>query len=141
MIRDLLPSDMEAVLDIWLHASIKAHAFISPLFWESKVADMREIYLPASITYVYEEEGLVKGFVSLYEDTVAALFVAPAYQGNGIGKNLLNKAKSLRQRLTLTVYRDNKKSVAFYEGCGFVATAEKVDEHTDQREIVMQFNP
>ena len=50
MIREYNPTDIEAVLDIWLTASIKAHDFVAPEFWESQVANMRDLYIPASTT-------------------------------------------------------------------------------------------
>lgn len=54
MIREYQEADLERVLEIWLSASIKAHSFIEAEFWESKVSDMREMYIPASETFVFE---------------------------------------------------------------------------------------
>jgi len=51
MIRSFEPSDMDRVLEIWLEASIQAHDFLAREFWESKVSEMRDTYLPASETY------------------------------------------------------------------------------------------
>ncbi|TQV66169.1 N-acetyltransferase [Exilibacterium tricleocarpae] len=139
MIRSFKPTDMEAVIDIWLNASIKAHDFVAADFWRSKVAEMREVYIPASETYVYEENGEVKGFASLYEDTLAAIFVAPNAQGGGIGKSLMRKAKDARRKLQLNVYKENVNSVDFYLKCGFKPITEQVDAHTGHIEISMEF--
>ncbi len=140
MIREAKPSDTDRLITIWLEASIQAHDFIAPAFWKSKVNDMRTIYLPAAETYVFEEKGIVKGFVSLLGDTVAALFVAPNCQGAGVGKQLLSKAKEIRTKLTLTVYKENTKSVGFYEACGFRVIKEQADCHTRRLELLMEFN-
>lgn len=99
MIRNYRVDDIDRVLDIWLSASVEAHDFIEAKFWRSKVSDMRDIYIPASETRVYEHEGEVVGFYSLYEDNLAALFVAPSVQGRGVGSKLLDDAK-LRRALT-----------------------------------------
>ncbi len=48
MIRPFRPDDLEPVLAIWLAASLRAHDFIAPEFWASKLDDMRDIYLPAA---------------------------------------------------------------------------------------------
>ncbi len=48
MIRAFKPSDMDDVLNIWLEASIGAHGFIGKEFWESRVDEMRETYIPDS---------------------------------------------------------------------------------------------
>ncbi|BBI51597.1 hypothetical protein HORIV_40180 [Vreelandella olivaria] len=44
MIRQYLEADMDQILDIWLSASVKAHAFIESAFWKSKVSEMRDVY-------------------------------------------------------------------------------------------------
>jgi len=140
MIRSFETPDMTQVLGIWLQASIKAHYFVAKEFWESKVAEMRDIYLPASETYVHEREGVIQGFISLYGDTLAAIFVAPGAQGHGIGRQLMATSKEVRQVLNLTVYKENRCSIAFYEKCGFETVGEQVDAHTGHLELVMAFN-
>lgn len=140
MIRAFESSDMNDVLDIWLEASIEAHGFVGKEFWESRVDDMRETYVPGSDTYVFSENGTVKGFFSLHEDSLAAMFVSADAQGKGIGQQLMNKAKSLRRKLNLTVYRENEKSIRFYRKCGFKPVKERVDEHTGHIEILMGYS-
>ena len=137
MIRKFETADIEQVLDIWLNTSITAHDFVEEEFWESKVADMRDIYLPAGETYVYDENGTVKGFLSLYNDTLAAIFVAQEFQGKGIGRQLIAKAREVRNKLNLTVYKKNKKSIEFYKKCGFKILKEQIDKHTGQAELLM----
>ncbi|WP_328716281.1 N-acetyltransferase [Halomonas elongata] len=139
MIRTYREEDIDQVLDIWLSASIKAHGFVDPEFWESKVDEMRDRYIPASETFVYERNDRVVGFYSLFEDTLAAIFVEPDLQGQGIGAALLDDAKGRREELRLTVYRENAPSVRFYEKHGFVPLDEQVDENTGHAEIVMRY--
>ncbi|MCE5229534.1 N-acetyltransferase [bacterium] len=141
MIRRFMPSDMEQVLSIWLEASIKAHDFVAKEFWESKMSDMRNVYIPNSETYVFSDSGSIKGFLSLSGDVLAAIFVTPGSQGQGIGQQLMDKAKSLRNKLTLTVYRDNHKSVEFYKKNGFVVVRDEIDKHTGHAEILMAYEP
>ena len=140
MIRDFKEMDMEQVLNIWLEASIKAHSFIEKSFWESKLIEMRDIYLPSGETYVYEADGSISGFVSLCDDTLAALFVSPSFQSKGIGTQLMAKAKDVRRNLQLTVYKENNKSIEFYKKCGFRILKEQIDEHTGYKEFLMGFN-
>ncbi len=131
---------MEDVLHIWLEASIRAHRFVGKEFWESRVDDMRETYIPNSDTYVFSENGTIRGFFSLHADSLAAMFVAPDAQGKGIGQQLMSKAKSLRKKLSLTVYRENEQGIRFYRKCGFKAIKESADEHTGHIEILMEYN-
>lgn len=141
MIRELQHSDLDRIIEIWLEASIIAHDFIDRKFWESKVEDMRTIYIPSSETYVYEEKDTIKGFISLYNNIIAAIFVSPDDQGSGIGKQLIAKSKTVRDQLNLNVYKENAKSIEFYKMCGFEILKEQVDEHTGHVELVMSFVP
>ena len=118
---------------------MKAHDFVDREFWQSKAKDMREIYIPSGETYVCEEEGVIKGFVALYNETLAAIFVSPDSQGTGIGTQLMRKAKDVRDNLDLTVYKENPKSVEFYKKCGFTIEKEQIDKHTGHLELVMKF--
>lgn len=138
MIRKYRESDIEQILDIWLSASIKAHSFVGSEYWKSKVGEMRDVYIPASETFVFESEGQVVGFYSLYGDTLAAIFVSPSLQGKGIGSMLMNDAKSRRECLQLSVYSDNTPSINFYKQHGFISLVEQIDEHTGHREFIME---
>ncbi|MGE7959154.1 N-acetyltransferase [Pseudomonas sp. NPDC089530] len=141
MIRSFEPQDMDAVLDIWLRASLQAHDFIDAGFWQSQVDTMRDLYLPASQTYVIEQASRVLGFYSLHDDQLAALFVAPECQGQGLGKQLLAHARTLRSVLNLGVYKNNTASCGFYLAQGFVVTHEQRDEQTGQMEYLMSNAP
>jgi putative acetyltransferase len=139
MIRKIEPEEISYVLDVWINASIQAHSFIDKEFWESKIDDMREIYIPNSDTYIFKENEIVKGFFSLHDNTLAAMFVSPEFQGNGIGRKMMEKAKFLRDRLELTAYKENPKSIEFYGKCGFQIIKEKVDIHTGHVEVLMNY--
>lgn len=148
-IRPCSEADVNAILDIWLQASIKAHDFVAPEFWQSQVDNMRDIYIPASTTFVCESDSgsdlssSVIGFYSLYESTLAAIFVSPEWQGQGIGKQLMAHAKSQNRAnpsnpaLTLSVYKENEASVKFYLSQGFTILSEQADEHTGHQEYSM----
>ncbi|HQM99636.1 MAG TPA: N-acetyltransferase [Candidatus Hydrogenedentes bacterium] len=137
MIRQFTENDMDAVLDIWLAASLQAHDFVAPSFWESHVKTMRTVYIPASETYVYAEGAVLSGFYSLCGNTLAALFVAPEHQDRGVGKALLAHAKAQRTVLTVSVYKENRAACRFYLAQGFNITSEQVDTHTGHPEYVM----
>lgn len=136
-VRPFLDEDMSAVLSVWLTASIQAHNFVEPDYWASQVDNMRNDYLPASDVYVYEKQGQVVGFYALADKRLAALFVAPEHQKQGIGKQLVEHAKSHHIPLTLTVYQANHGAVEFYLDHGFKVANERIDAATGQAEYVM----
>lgn len=138
MIRIASNNDIEAILEIWLSASIKAHSFIEPSFWQSQVENMRSIYLPSSEVYVYEDEKALLGFYAIHGETLAAIFVKPSHQGTGIGKKLIKHAEQQRDTLLLTVYKENEASIKFYLKCGFECIGEQIDENTGREELMMR---
>lgn len=138
MIREYREADIEQILDIWLSASIKAHAFAGSAFWQSKVSEMREVYIPASETFVFEADDQIAGFYCLYGNTLAAIFVSPSLQGQGIGSALMDDAKSRRRCLQLSVYSRNTPSINFYKQHGFISLVEQIEEQTGQPEYIME---
>lgn len=145
MIRPCKESDLDAVVRIWYEASVIAHAFVPADFWASKKSDMKHIYLPAAENWVFEEEGEIKGFISLVGSRICALFVSPVFQGRGIGKALLGQANKLsreegRGPLSLKVFKENRKARRFYEKCGFRPVAEEVEELTGCENLLMEWS-
>lgn len=59
MIRKHEPKDLEVILEIWYEAQALAHPFLESAFVEQVKKDMREMYIPNSETWVYEENGQV----------------------------------------------------------------------------------
>jgi putative acetyltransferase len=137
MIRKFNATHTDSILEIWLQASIQAHSFIDRQFWQSQVENMRNIYLPSSDVFVDELENTVTGFYALHNETLAALFVGPQWQGQGIGQALLAHAKTQRATLNLNVYKANERSCRFYLQAGFREVGEQIDVHTGHPELLM----
>ena len=82
----------------------------------------------------------MEGFIGLEGDWVAGIFVWRPAQGRGVGKALLEQAKEKRSRLSLRVYQDNKRAVAFYQREGFHIRRESADGDTGALEYVMEWS-
>lgn len=139
MIRISKENDLENLVRIWLDASIIAHDFIPAHYWEGKVTDMRTVYLPASKVHVYEIGTTIVGFIAMVDDYIAALFVDPIRQGQGVGKKLIDFVKNEHPVLRLGVYAKNTKSIGFYKKQGFMITGTKEEENTGEMETTMQW--
>jgi putative acetyltransferase len=124
MIAELLPQQLEKVMRIWLEVNQSAHDFIATEYWDAHYDLVKNEYFPKSQTFVYEENGTVCGFVSVVNQTyIGALFVEEAFQSRGIGAALVSFCKECFPKLTLSVYVDNPRAVAFYKKQGFAVTA------------------
>ncbi len=134
-------SEIDTLVEIWLEGSKTAHHFIEPSYWQNHAAAMKETYIPQSETWLFRDNtGRIAGLVSLMDNYLAALFVHPQKQGQGIGGKLMAKAKELKSELHLAVYAKNKSAVNFYQKSGFSIHETRIDPQTGEEELVMVWN-
>ncbi|MFY9994365.1 MAG: N-acetyltransferase [Leclercia sp.] len=120
MIRKWLNDDLEPLLELWLESTTFAHPFIDAQYWQESEAIVRDVYLPSAETWVWEEAGQLRGFISVMHSTfIGALFVDPAFAGQGIGHALINHVQQRYPSLSLEVYQKNSRAVNFYHAQGF----------------------
>ena len=138
MIRKFESREFDAVMQIWLHGNLDAHAFISAGFWTEHFEMVRDM-LPQAELYVHENEDTrqIDGFIGLTENHIEGIFVAKAARSKGIGKALLDHVKPLKPSLTLSVYQKNERALAFYRHEQFIVQSEGIDEDTNEAEIQM----
>lgn len=138
MIRKFETQDLGTVMQIWLHGNLDAHAFIPASFWTGHFEIVRNM-LPQAELYVHESEDTrqIDGFIGLTGNHIEGIFVAKAARSKGVGKALLEYAKSRKPSLTLSVYQKNQRALAFYRRKQFVVQSEGIDEDTNEAEIQM----
>lgn len=138
MIRAFRATDLQVVMQLWLEANVQAHDFIPRAYWEEHFDMVRDM-LPKAEVYVHEDGHTrqIDGFIGLTGDFVAGIFVSAPVRSRGIGRRLLRRAKEIRPRLELNVYRSNERAVRFYRREGFEIQSEGVDERTQEREWTM----
>lgn len=138
MIRKFETQDLGTVMQIWLHGDLDAHAFIAASFWRGHFEIVRDM-LPQAELYVHENEATrqIDGFIGLTENHIEGIFVAKAARSKGIGKALLDYAKSRKPRLDLSVYQKNERALAFYRREQFVVQSEGIDKDTNEADIQM----
>jgi len=120
MIRKWTAKSLDPVLTLWLESTTFAHPFIDEQYWHDSFALVRDVYLPAAQTWVWEENDTLLGFISVMDNQfVGALFVAPQALHRGIGSALLNEVKQRYPMLSLEVYQKNGRAVNFYHALGF----------------------
>lgn len=140
MIKELDKIEIEEVMNIWLKTNISAHNFISRNYWIKNYNIVKDKYIPVSKTFVYKEDNIIKGFISIIDNSfIGALFVLEDYQGQGIGKKLVNHCKNLYLSLELAVYSENISSVKFYKHCDFIIKKEQTNEDSGFMEYIMSW--
>ena len=120
MIRKWESDNAGPLLSLWLESTTEAHPFISASYWEENEGMVRDVYLPAAETWVWEEDGMPRGFISVMQSQfVGALFVSTDFIGRGIGRALLHHVQQRFPYLSLEVYQKNVRAVNFYHAQGF----------------------
>lgn len=118
MIRGARPSDVDAIAELY-ERSFGSLSFLPMLHtleehraWFGQVVAEREVW-------VWEEGGATLGFIVLGDATVDYLYVEPKVTGRGIGRALLEQAKTRRRDgFSLWTFQLNEGARRFYERHG-----------------------
>ncbi|AUA33089.1 acetyltransferase [Pseudomonas sp. SGAir0191] len=123
IIRQATNADHPLLLDIWLRAVRATHHFLQETDIEALLVQVRDVYLPAVELWIAEEpkDGPL-GFIGLNESHVEMLFIEPDRRGEGIGRALLDHARSSRGQMSVDVNEQNPEAVGFYLHYGFIQT-------------------
>ena len=138
MIRKFEKNDLSSIMQIWLASNIETHNFISAEYWMDNFEMVKDI-LPQAEIYVYENLGKISGFIGLNKDYIEGIFVEKNMRSKGIGKQLLNYVKKLKDEIHLSVYQKNYKAISFYQREDFVIQSENIDNDTNEKELLMSW--
>ena len=140
MIRKYEDQDETRVIDIWYNSSSLAHPFLDTAFVEKVKKDMKDIYLPNAETWVFEDNNVIIGFISMIENEIGGLFVSPDRHSKGVGTALVNFIGEFHKELEVEVFKDNKIGRSFYDKYGFNIIKEYFHEESSQVLIRMKFS-
>ena len=111
-------------------------------FGELQVIPVAEQYSNPEILEsirVYESEGIVKGLIRIMNKEVVELYVDHFFQGQGIGAELIEFAKTEYDVRVLWVLEKNSAAIKFYEAHGFHVTDNKeLEEGTPEYRLLME---
>ena len=138
MIRKYEKNDLERIMEIWLSSNIEAHGFIRREYWQDCFADAAEAISQAEV-YTALSEGEIVGFIGLNGGHIEGIFVDSEHRSNGVGKSLIDFAKTLYPKLSLCVYEKNVRAADFYRREGFLPVRKKPDISTGEMEIFMRW--
>ena len=133
MIRKHVENDLDQIMNVWYESSTLAHPFLNSAFVEKVKTDMRNIYIPNSETWVYENEFGIVGFISMLDKEIGGLFVLPKNHSTGIGTKLVNFISGFHEILEVEVFKKNEIGRAFYDKYGFKLIKESIHEESGER--------
>jgi len=123
IIRKGHAADTAQLLNLWLRAVRASHHFLQASDIDALIPQLRDIYLPAVELWIAADaRNCPQGFIGLSENHVEMLFVDPDLQGQGIGRALLDFARTSRTTLSVDVNEQNPQAVGFYQRYGFIQT-------------------
>lgn len=142
-LRDVAPDDVEAVADVLKQATRQAYVFMPWTHADKSFGDFVAATIPEwSSVRVAVAEGAVVGFACLHGDYLDQLFVAPAWQGKGIGSRLLDDTKRLRPLgFHLHTFEKNHAARRFYETRGLVACGHGFSEQEQEPDVMYRWSP
>ena len=116
--------DAEAIADVHLDSRREAMPWLPLLHsGEDAITYFTDHVLLHEDVLVAEANHIVVGFLALRSDHIDHLYIAPAYQPQGIGDKLLAVAKELHpDGLTIWTFQQNTRERRFFEARGFVAS-------------------
>lgn len=124
-VRRATGNDAAAVAEVWLASFSDALPSVPRAHDDDDVRRwIREHLVPATECWVAVEaadgaEGRVVGMMALAPGWVEQLYVHPAYQGRGVGSELLAVALARDEPLQLWTFQVNTRARAFYARHGF----------------------
>ena len=136
MIRPATPQDASRIAEIIItNFRVNFYPFFHNdefYFSELNVVDMAAEYTEGSEellnTFVYDDNGVVKGIIRVNGTEVVKLYVEPQFQSSGIGAELLGFAVEKFGADRLWALEYNERGIAFYRRHGFELTGEKMIE-------------
>ena len=139
-IRKMNEYEIDDVMNIWLNSNIEAHWFIDKKYWIKNFEFVSSAIAEADVYVVYIDN-VMAGFMGITKGGyIAGIFVKNNFRSRGIGKSLLDMAKSMFSCLSLDVYKTNTKAIRFYKREGFKIFLENIDESSGEAEYLMKWN-
>ena len=140
MIRKITNDDLTNVMTIWVKGNFKGNSFIEKDYWLEIYNETKEKFMNVYDTYVFVEENVIKGFVSIKDKEIKAIYVSPSFIRNGIGKKLINFCKNKYETLILEVYEKNINAILFFFFLCFKNKKIDIEKVHNEKIFIMEWN-
>ena len=114
------PDDVPRAIEIWRNAVDATHAFLTPEDRAEIDCIVSDEFLPKAEMWIATDTlNRPVGFLVMDGETIDALFVDPAFHGQGFGTELLDHALSLSPNATVDASEQADNALPFYLARGF----------------------
>ena len=119
LVTECNADDFDIMLEVWESSVRDSHHFLTA----NQIDDLKPIVPSAfesadKIAGVRDKSGLVVGFVGVKDKKLEMLFIAPPEQGKGIGRALVEYARTELGAELVDVNEGNEEAISFYERLG-----------------------
>ena len=106
--------------EVWRAAVLATHDFLSESDFADICIQVRRDYLPhRDFTLAVDEDDRVIGFMRIEGTEIDALYIAPAFRRQGLGRRFVAEAAARGENLEVEVNAQNAQAIAFYDAMGF----------------------
>lgn len=121
-IRSSRPGEGDRAIEIWRAAVDATHDFLLPQDRLSLDKMMGEFLPKAHLLFAVNSMDYPLAFMLVDSGHMEALFVDPAYRGQGVGAALVHYGLARHPKMTTDVNEQNAQAAGFYEKMGFKPT-------------------
>jgi ribosomal protein S18 acetylase RimI-like enzyme len=133
-IRPARPDEYDEVARVWMESWVSTGLEDASKYLLANLrARVRHEIEKGWTLYVADDDGRIAAMLALHlpDHYLDQLFVAPEYQGNGLGRQLLAFTRNhLPDEIWLRCVRENDKAWRWYEREGFVFEKQEVESKT-----------
>ena len=120
LVEDFQPNDLQPLARMWRESFEYGVGIVDPHPLEAQISYFEREVRPNNRVRLAKSADLIVGFLASNSESVAQLYVRVGHHRLGIGRRLLDLAKSESQgSLWLFTFAQNTNACAFYESQGF----------------------
>jgi putative acetyltransferase len=118
-IRESQPEDADRAIEIWRDSVDATHDFLAPDDRAAIEVEVRAFLPKTPMWLAVDEADEPQAFMILSAFKIEGLFIDPNARGSGVGRALVEHARTFIPQPMVDVNEQNQQALGFYEHMGF----------------------